>query len=210
MPFCGDGIKKTEGDCLKPVEKESGNVRMGMMFLSICYIAIGAILLIFPNIALTDLCYALGILFMIAGIINVAWYLIKKGYLIPGRFGFAFGVAQVMVGLYAVLKTQDFAFAFAQVLAICMMLDSIMKCQFSMDLLGLKAEKWWVLLLVSLVMIVLSMLILINPCGTESGRNLYTYIILILDGVANLGSLLVLSIWQKRYLQDANAEKEEI
>ena len=80
---------------MKTTEKESGNLRMGMMFLSICYIAIGAILLIFPNIALTDLCYALGILFMISGVINVAWYLIKKGYLVPGRFGFAFGVTQV-------------------------------------------------------------------------------------------------------------------
>lgn len=182
---------------------------MGMMFLSICYIAIGAILLIFPNIALTDLCYALGILFMISGVINVAWYLIKKGYLVPGRFGFAFGVTQVMVGLYAVIKTQDFAFAFAQVLAICMMLDSIMKSQFSMDLLRLKAEKWWALLLVSLTMIGLSMLILVDPFSTEGSRNLYTYIVLILDGAANIISLLILSVWQKRYLQATHTDKEE-
>ncbi|GAA6396384.1 hypothetical protein I4300191C4_10410 [Solibaculum mannosilyticum] len=182
---------------------------MGMMFLSICYIAIGAILLIFPNIALTDLCYALGILFMISGVINVAWYLIKKGYLVPGRFGFAFGVTQVMVGLYAVIKTQDFAFAFAQVLAICMMLDSIMKSQFSMDLLRLKAEKWWALLLVSLTMIGLSMLILVDPFSTEGSRNLYTYIVLILDGAANIISLLILSVWQKRYLQATYTDKEE-
>ncbi|BCI60560.1 DUF308 domain-containing protein [[Clostridium] leptum] len=194
---------------MKTTEKESGNLRMGMMFLSICYIAIGAILLIFPNIALTDLCYALGILFMISGVINVAWYLIKKGYLVPGRFGFAFGVTQVMVGLYAVIKTQDFAFAFAQVLAICMMLDSIMKSQFSMDLLRLKAEKWWALLLVSLTMIGLSMLILVDPFSTEGSRNLYTYIVLILDGAANIISLLILSVWQKRYLQATHTEKEE-
>ena len=52
-----------------------------------------------------------------------------------------------------------------------MILDSIVKLQYSMDLLRMKSTKWWVLLLISLITAGLAMAILVFPFKTEAGHD---------------------------------------
>ena len=104
--------------------KRAPSMRKGLLLLSVGYIAMGLVFLIFPNLELVDICYALGMILMVLGAVQIAWYLIRKMYLQPENFGFSAGIAQVLLGLFAVLKAADFAFGFAQVLAICMIADS--------------------------------------------------------------------------------------
>ena len=183
---------------MRAMEKATSNIHLGMMLLSASYIAMGVILLIFPNVSLVDICKVLGVLLLIVGVINVAWYFLRKCYLQPNHWGFSFGVAQCMVGLFMVLKPEDMALTFAQLLAICMVADNIIKLQFSMDLLRLGSRSWTLILIASLLMGALAMIILFNPFAADIVRDVFTYCVLIVDGVVNIIVLLYTSSQKKR------------
>ena len=185
----------------KKADKVFPNAKLNMICLSICYIVIGIVLLMFPNLSLKDICYVLGIVVMIVGIINVALYFVRKGYMVPNQFGFSVGVIEVLIGLFAVVRTAEFSFAFSQILALCILVDSVVKMQFSMDLLRMKTPNWWVWLILSVAMLAVAMVILINPFGEGDIRNIFTYVVLAVDGVLNIVTVIYLSHQSKKYHQ---------
>lgn len=185
------------------------NMRLNILCVSVSYLVIGIILLLFPNVSLMDLCYALGIVLLMAGIVNIAVYFIRGQYVEPERYGFSAGVTCVLIGLFAVLNNQEFTRIFFQILAFCMILDSIVKLQYSMDLLRMKSKKWWIVLLISLMTAGLALAILVYPFKTDRGHDRYAYCILIVDGIVNLATMLYMAHWNKRFRAMQVQAKEE-
>lgn len=184
------------------------NLRTNLLCLSVIYIAIGVVLLVFPQISLAMLCGAIGAAAIIFGVVNVAVYFIRKGFLNPNQLGFSIGVAALLFGLFAVLRTDDFKLGFAQILALCMIADSIVKLQFSMDLLRLQNKLWWVSLALACVTAGLSMAILLVPFSNGAVKDTYTYIVLIADGVVNILTTAYLSFALKRFAKPVAAPEE--
>ena len=196
--ICSPQVSLTRGGKnLKKTEK-SMNIRVWLLCASACYIIAGIVLLIFPAMQLDDFCYAIGIFLMILGAVNVAWYFVRQSYQNPDSFGLSIGAAEFLVGLFAVLKTTEFTYAFSQILAVSMVFDSIIKLQYSMDLLRLKSPRWWWLLVVSVVMGAGAMAILLAPFPDNRLRLTFTYAVMIADGAANIAAALLLSARRKQ------------
>lgn len=175
------------------------DLKMVLLQLSVYYIAIGAVLLIMPNLSLLDICYAIGILLMICGIITVAIYFIRKKYLVSEHYGFSVGVTQFLLGLYAAVRSDDFSMILMQILAICMIFDSIVKMQNSIELFRFRTRNWWILLLLSLITAGLAFVILVVQFQDKSMQEIYTYSVLIFDGVVNIAVMVYLSRKRKAY-----------
>lgn len=178
-------------------------MQMSLILVSVCYIAIGVVLLLFPQVSMPSICGAVGILLLIVGAVSIAWYFLRKRYLENNHWGFSLGVAECILGLLAVLRTQQMAAAFALVLALCMVADNIIKVQFSMDLLRLKKKLWLGVLIVSLVMAALAVISMLVPFPTEAFKNTFTYVILVVDGVLNIVTMWYLSSQLKKRMQEA-------
>ena len=191
---------------MKSLKNMLPNLRGLLLCLAACYAIIGAVLLIFPKMSLVNICYGIGIAAMILGLVSVAFYFIRKGFL-TDSLGFSGGLGLALLGLYAVLQTERFSVAFTQVLAFCMIADGIVKLQFSMDLLRLKGKLWWCILLGALAGVGLAMVILLYEFPDIAAKNLYTYVVLIVDGVLNALSVAMLS-WEHR--QRRKREEQEI
>ena len=164
----------------------------GLLCLSAAYIVLGVLLLVMPQISLTMICQVLGIVLAIAGAIGILVYFLRRQYEVPGRFGFAAGTACVLLGLFALLRTAQVAFAFSQILTICVVGDCLVKLQYATDLLRLYHRNWFVVLLLALGLAALALVALANPFGSDNVRLPFTYGVLIADGVANVGVVIYL------------------
>lgn len=182
------------------------DTRSMMIFASILYIILGACLLFIPKLSLADVSKALGLLCVIAGVFEVLWYFIRKSYLYPERFGFAVGMSFLLLGLFALVRTDEFTKAFAQILALVMLFDGVVKMQFSMDLLRMKNTQWWMALVLSMLMAGLAMIILLNPFGDHDQKLTYTYVVLLIDGVVNIVLLLYTSAQLKKFQENMITE----
>ncbi|WOC32542.1 MULTISPECIES: HdeD family acid-resistance protein [Caproicibacterium] len=189
-------------------EKTFESTWVMLVCVSVAYIAGGVLLLLFPQVSLPALCQAMGILLIIVGIVLVFAYFLRKRYLTPGHFEFAGGAACILLGIFSLMRTQEVAFAFSQILALLVLGDSLLKLQNSTDLLRLKEQKWWVVLLAAGASILLAMIALANPFGSDQLRLQYTYVVLIADGVLNIAVVLFLRHAHRRY-EDLSAEDTE-
>jgi cytochrome c oxidase subunit IV len=106
------------------------------------------------------------------------------------------------------MRTAEIAFAFSQLLAIAVLADSLIKIQYSTDLLRLQMKKWWIVLLLAGASIALAMTALANPFGDDAKRLTFTYAVLITDGILNIIVVLILRHAHKTYQQRRSAELE--
>lgn len=182
------------------------DTRSIMIAGSIVYIILGACLLFLPGLSLADVSKTIGFFCVVAGVFEVLWYFIRKSYLCPERFGFAVGMSFVLLGIFALARTDEFTRGFAQILALVMLFDGVVKMQFSMDLLRMKNTQWWIALVLSLVMASLALIILLNPFESQEQKQTYTYVVLLVDGVVNIIVLLYTMAQLKKFQENLYAE----
>ena len=194
-------------------EKTFESTWIMLVCISVAYIAGGVLLLLFPQVSLPALCQAMGILLIIVGIVLIFAYFLRKRYLTPGHFEFAGGAACILLGVFALMRTGEVAFAFSQILALLVLGDSLVKLQYSTDLLRLQEKKWWAVLVAAGISIVLAMTALANPFGKDQDRLTFTYVVLIADGVLNIAVVLFLRyahrVYENQILKNSMEDTEE-
>ncbi|HCA71605.1 MAG: DUF308 domain-containing protein [Oscillospiraceae bacterium] len=194
-------------------EKKFENSWTVLICISVAYIAGGILLLMFPQVSLPALCQAMGILLIIVGIVLIFSYFLRKRYLSPNHFEFAGGAACVLLGIFSLMRTNEVAFAFSQILALLVLCNSLIKMQYSTDLLRLREKRWWLVLLAAVCSIVLAMTALSNPFNNDQVRLHFTYAILIVDGAMNIAVVLFLRHAHKQYdrkiLEDGSQDETE-
>ena len=195
-------------------EQRMENTGTILSCISVAYIAGGILLLLFPQVSLANIWTGLGLVLIVAGVVLISAYFLRKRYLTPGHFGFAGGAACVLLGIFSLLRTSDVAFAFSQFLALLVLADSLLKLQYSTDLLRLCQQRWWLVLAAAAVGSTLAMIALVNPFGQEQARLQFTYAALITDGALNIASLLYLNharrIFQNRLAGKVNDDTDEL
>lgn len=188
------------------------NTRVMLLCISAAYIVLSLVLLCNSKISMQNVCSVLGMILLAMGAVSIIWYFLKKEYLDSSRFGFAIGVGEGMLGCFALFRGEMGAAVILQILAFCILLDSLLKLQYSMNLLQMKFRFWWVALLLSFVTIGLGMAALNYPFGDETFHAKFTYISLILDAVINAIVVLFQKLAQKQVeksLLPAELQKED-
>lgn len=188
------------------------NTRVMLLCVSAAYIVLSLVLLCNSKISMQNVCSVLGMVLLVLGAVSIIWYFFKKEYLDPSRFGFAVGIGEGMLGCFALLQGERGAVVILQILAFCILLDSLLKLQYSMNLLQMKFRFWWVALLLSFVTIGLGMTALNYPFGDEIFHAKFTYISLILDAVINVIVVFFQRLAQKQVekaLLPAELQKED-
>ncbi len=162
------------------------------------YIVLGALLLFVPDINTKVLAELLGALLLIAGAALIIRYFLRRSYLDMKAYGFSVGTLAAILGICTILKGDEVAGSLSLFLNICIMLTAIIKLQNAIQLKFMKSRAWIPVLCISLVFLLCTVLIIINPFS-DSVRNTFTYIVLLCDGIAGFAnSILLRTVSRKR------------
>ena len=165
-------------------------VKSGMMLLSIAYIVIGMMLLIMPQTSLLWICYAFGAVVLITGIVCLIQYARIRGTGFTAPFMLVGGVITVGLGIFTLAKPQVVASFLPIVFGIFIVVDGLSRIGSAIDLAKRKGQKWWVLLLLSIVSVALGILLVLHPFGAAVSVVMVCGILLIVEGAMNLGCIL--------------------
>ena len=165
-------------------------VKSGMMLLSIAYIVIGMMLLIMPQTSLLWICYAFGAVVLITGIVCLIQYARIRGTGFTAPFMLVGGVITAGLGIFTLAKPQVVASFLPIVFGIFIVVDGLSRIGSAIDLAKRKGQKWWVLLLLSIVSVVLGILLVLHPFGAAVSVVMVCGILLIVEGAMNLGCIL--------------------
>ena len=165
-------------------------VKSGMMLLSIAYIVIGMMLLIMPQTSLLWICYAFGAVVLITGIVCLIQYARIRGTGFTAPFMLVGGVITAGLGIFTLAKPQVVASFLPIVFGIFIVVDGLSRIGSAIDLAKRKGQKWWVLLLLSIVSVALGILLVLHPFGAAVSVVMACGILLIVEGAMNLGCIL--------------------
>ena len=165
-------------------------VKSGMMLLSIAYIVIGMMLLIMPQTSLLWICYAFGAVVLITGIVCLIQYSRIRGTGFTAPFMLVGGVITAGLGIFTLAKPQVVASFLPIVFGIFIVVDGLSRIGSAIDLAKRKGQKWWVLLLLSIVSVALGILLVLHPFGAAVSVVMVCGILLIVEGAMNLGCIL--------------------
>ena len=165
-------------------------VKSGMMLLSIAYIVIGMMLLIMPQTSLLWICYAFGAVVLLTGIVCLIQYARIRGTGFTAPFMLVGGVITAGLGIFTLAKPQVVASFLPVVFGIFIVVDGLSRIGSAIALAKRKGQKWWVLLLLSIVSVALGILLVLHPFGAAVSVVMVCGILLIVEGAMNLGCIL--------------------
>lgn len=179
------------------------------LLFPVVYVILGVLLLFVPDINTKVLAELLGALLIIAGAALIIRYFIARSYLDMRAYGFSIGTLGIVLGICAILKAEDVASSLSVFLTICIMLTAIVKLQNAIQLKFLKSKLWIPVLCVSLVFLICTVLIVLNPFS-DSVRNTFIYIVLLCDGVAGFANAILLRAVMKKAEKGGSTDLQQV
>ena len=180
-------------------------VKSGTMLLSIAYIVIGMLLLIMPEASLLWICNAFGVVVLVTGIVCLIQYARIRGTGVTAPFMLVGGVITAGLGIFTPAKPQVVASFLPVVFGIFIVVDGVSRVGTAIDLAKRKGQKWWMLLLLSIVSVGLGVLLLLHPFDAAVSVVMLCGILLIVEGALNLGCVLYAAMELRTLDRMANA-----
>ena len=180
-------------------------IKTGMMLLSIAYIVIGMMLLVMPQTSLLWICYAFGAVVLITGIVCLVQYARIRGTGFTAPFMLVGGVITACIGVFTLVRPQVVASFLPVVFGIFIVVDGLSRIGTAIDLAKRKGQKWWLLLLLSLVSVALGVVLVLHPFDAAIGVTMLCGILLIVEGALNLGCVLYAAMELRTLDRMANA-----
>ena len=126
-------------------------VKNGMLLLSVAYIVIGMLLLIMPETSLLWICNIFGVVVLVTGIVCLIQYARIRGTGFTAPFMLVGGVITAGLGIFTLAKPQVVTSFLPVVFGIFIVVDGLSRIGTAIDLAKRKGQKWWVVLLLSIV-----------------------------------------------------------
>ena len=165
-------------------------VKNGMLLLSIAFIALGLLLLVMPQTSLLWICYAFGAVVLITGVVCLVQYarLRSSGFAAP--FFLVAGVSTAALGIFSLARPEVVASFLPVVFGLFILIDGCSRIGTAIELARRKADKWWMMLLFSVLSVALGILLLVNPFGAAVSVVMLCGVLLIIEGVVNLSCVV--------------------
>lgn len=153
--------------------------------LGICFIA-------WPQASILTVCYALGAAILVLGIIRLSQFFKNKesNKTIKFQFNLVLGLFFIIAGALLLIFPKIVMPVFPVIIGIAITADSIHKIKVAFDAKSMGLEKWWIIVLFSLITIVFSISLVLSSSQITTGLILFLGITLLVDGIQNIVTIV--------------------
>ena len=172
---------------------------MAVVMLSVLFLLIGIVMLVFPHLELKNFAYVTGGFFLAGGAWEITRYFLKEEYRNIANYDFSIGISLLIAGVIIVLRVESVVVFMYLLLGALVLLEAITLLQYTVDLKALGSGGWWATLIGSAALVVMSVGILLDYNGWFSGNGLVLYPTLIASGAIGLIALFCVGLRVKHF-----------
>lgn len=174
-------------------------IKADMIISALVCVALGVVLLVWPAETIDIFCKVLAAGLIVIGLVNIFSYLINKD-LHP--FGAVLGPIVVLVGVWIFIRPESIVSLVPIVIGVMLCVHGIQDMKLSFETKENGYEKWWSMLLIALISLILGVLCIVNAFGIVTLALQFIGIALIYDGLTD--------IWiASRAIRAARAKRKE-
>jgi uncharacterized membrane protein HdeD (DUF308 family) len=181
------------------------NVRPDYLVRAIVLIVVGLVLAIWTAASLDVMARALAVLLFVIGAVLVITYLVRKekNFAISG--GFVAGIIIAAIGAWIFVNPGTFTDFIPKLFGIFIMVSGLSNLVQTFSLIKYKSNKWWVSFIIALLTLGLGGFLFFNPTDAKEIAVTVIGIFLIVDGVTNLITTLLVGSAAARVQQEKDA-----
>lgn len=184
-------------------------IKWNVIISSVIYVALGVILLLWPEKMARNICYVIGVIAVAVGIVNLIDY-IRKDYSVDAyRYNLVYGLVSILFGVFVFVKVDTVVSIIPFLLGFAVTISGLLKLQNAVDLVRMKYKGWGAVMIVSVLNIAFGVVLIMNPFDSAMILFICIGIGMIYSGVSDLIATIMLSRSIKsvgRELQKANED----
>ena len=180
--------------------------KIAYVIMSVLLFAVGMCLILWPALITKVICYVIGSIALIAGIIELVIFFARDISVRTVSYSLIIGFLLSIFGLILLLKPDNSAVFFSMLFGVFIIIDSVLKLQTSFELRNLGVLRWWVNLLLALASAVLGVLLVINPFATTNILFVFMGISLVVDALENIWTVIFISLAAKQIKRAAEED----
>ena len=175
------------------------NLSVSFVLLSIFYVLLGLVLLIWPATVMDMLCYLTGGILLLYGVFAIVGFCRAEMRTAGSFLTLLLGIVAAAVGAVLLLQPALFQSILTIILGIYILIDGLLNLMRTLELRRMEHRGWTIYLVPSLITVVLGLVVVFRPM--LAGTTLVQLIgaSLLYSGAADLWTLFQLSRWTKEY-----------
>ena len=167
---------------LSPMKK-SLRERLDVLLYVLLVVALGVLLIVFPEISGSAVVCVLGVCLCAFGALHIIRYFTRDAYEVMRKQELTLGLAALAAGA-AVLIAPGLLVATVSVMLGCvLLLGGIFKVQWSLDMKRMGFSRWYLTLAGALISAILGVLALVNPFGVAAALMRFVGVSLVVEGI---------------------------
>lgn len=175
------------------------NLSVSFVLLSVLYVLLGLVLLIWPATVMDALCYLTGGILLLYGVISIVGFCREEMRTAGSFLTLLLGIVAAAVGAVLLFQPTLFQSILTVILGLYILIDGLLNLKRAMELRRMEHMGWTLYLILSLITVVLGLVVVFRPmlAGTALVRLIGAS--LLYSGIADLWTLFQLSRWTKEY-----------
>ena len=158
---------------------------------AILTIALGAVLVIWPDWSGRILCYLLGAALILMGGIQLIVCIRAERIGFYSKFSMLMNIILILLGVWVCIRPDTGLSIVPVIIGIVMLIHGCMDLQFTMDIKHAGSGKWWIALIFALVTLTLGVFLVMHPFLAFEITMLIIGIGLLYDGISDLVLMIV-------------------
>ena len=180
-------------------------IKIAYSIISVGLILLGLFFVFFPVDSAYTICYAVGIISIVFGIIKLMGYFSHDVYRLAFQFDLAIGIAMMVCGIVLLVRPKVFISLVPVIIGILVLVDGLFKIQTAIDSKKFGLKKWWISLSLGIASGLIGISLILKPFEGNKILMILLGITLIIDGVQNLWMVLY-TVRSKRAIEEDTIE----
>ena len=160
--------------------------KIGYVIMSVVFCVVGILFMVWSDVSIVALGYALGGAMIVFGIIKMVGYFSKDLFRLAFQYDLELGIVLTVLGIIVLAKPFDVMNFIFIAMGIAILTDSLFKARIAYDAKRFGITVWWMILTLAIVSGVIGVMLIIRPWESARMLTVLLGISLLSDGVLNL------------------------
>lgn len=156
------------------------------ILLSVAITLLGLVVAIWPIASLYTICYLIGAVSILFGVVKLISYFSRDGAGWVFQFDLALGALAVVLGLILCFHPGNVLSLLQFIIGLFILVDGLVKLRTALDARRMGLNRWWSILVAALLSVGAGLLLVFNPFAGARALMTLLGITLIIEGVQNL------------------------
>lgn len=180
-------------------EKKVKKLKFNFVIAAILYLALGVVLIGWPDVTSNIICYVIGAVLLIYGIVGIIFFLAAKEKTAALAMQLIVGVLAAALGVVFLTQPALIQSILPFLMGLFIIIVSLLSAKRAFELRRYRYPKWWAALLLAIVAIALGVLILFHPYMAAQTVVVVIGIVFLYVGVCDLWAIWKVSRAAKDY-----------